>query len=109
MKRPDSQLPAVQEPVRTPLSPPVLDAEYESAAAHIPLSHYLWILRRHGWKMLGFVALVVMCTVVVSLRLTPIFESTRQSISTGACRLACWARTPLRRSTTMQTNSWRRK
>ena len=29
-----------------------------------------------GWKMLGFVALVVLCTVVVSLRLTPIYEST---------------------------------
>ncbi|MCU1338678.1 MAG: hypothetical protein JWO19_4259, partial [Bryobacterales bacterium] len=53
-----------------------MDAEYESAPAHVPLSHYLWILRRHGWKMLGFVALVVLCTVVVSLRLTPIYEST---------------------------------
>jgi capsular exopolysaccharide synthesis family protein len=54
----------------------VVDAEYESAPAHVPLAHYLWILRRHGWKMLGFVALVVLCTVVVSLRLTPIYEST---------------------------------
>jgi capsular exopolysaccharide synthesis family protein len=54
----------------------IVDAEYESAPAHVPLAHYLWILRRHGWKMLGFVALVVLCTVVVSLRLTPIYEST---------------------------------
>ncbi|MEP6963019.1 MAG: GumC family protein, partial [Acidobacteriota bacterium] len=76
MQRPDPQLPAVQEPVRTPLSPPVLDAEYETAAAHVPLSHYLWILRRQGWKMLGFVILAVIATLIVSLRLTPIYEST---------------------------------
>ncbi|MEO8098512.1 MAG: polysaccharide biosynthesis tyrosine autokinase, partial [Acidobacteriota bacterium] len=76
MQRPDSQLPAVQEPVRAPFSPPVLDAEYETAAAHVPLSHYLWILRRQGWKMLAFVILAVVATLIVSLRLTPIYEST---------------------------------
>ena len=61
MKHFDSNLPAVPEPIR-PVAPLIVDAEYESAAAHVPLSHYLWILRRHGWKMLGFVALVVLCT-----------------------------------------------
>jgi polysaccharide biosynthesis transport protein len=60
----------------TPNPPFVVDAEYEAAPAHVPLAHYLWILRRHGWKMLGFVALVVLCTVVISLRLTPVYEST---------------------------------
>jgi capsular exopolysaccharide synthesis family protein len=70
MKQIESSLPAVQP------APLIVDAEYESAPAHVPLTHYLWILRRHGWKMLGFVALVVLCTVVVSLRLTPIYEST---------------------------------
>ncbi len=54
----------------------VLDAEYEPQAAHVPLSHYLWILRRHGWKIAGFVAAVVIATLIVSLRLTPIYEST---------------------------------
>ena len=75
MKQSESNLPAVQEQVRVPLSAPVLDAEYE-AAAHVPLSHYLWILRRQGWKMLAFVVLVVIATLIVSLRLTPIYEST---------------------------------
>jgi len=70
MKQLESNLPVVQP------APLIVDAEYESAPAHVPLAHYLWILRRHGWKMLGFVALVVLCTVVVSLRLTPIYEST---------------------------------
>src|SRR5678815_4074396 len=71
MKHLDSNFPAVQPP-----PPLIVDADYESAPAHVPLTHYLWILRRHGWKMLGFVALVVLCTAVVSLRLTPIYEST---------------------------------
>ena len=73
----DPNLPAVQEPSRVPApTPPVLDAHYESAAASVPLKHYLWILRRQGWKMLGFVALVVLATLLVSLRLIPIYEST---------------------------------
>lgn len=75
MKPSESNLPAVQEQVRAPLPAPVLDAEYE-AAAQVPLSHYLWILRRQGWKMLAFVVLVVLATLIVSLRLTPIYEST---------------------------------
>jgi polysaccharide biosynthesis transport protein len=54
----------------------ILDAEYEPQAAHVPLSHYLWILRRHGWKIAGFVIAVVVATLIVSLRLTPIYEST---------------------------------
>lgn len=76
MEKMNQHLPVVPEPVRVPLSAPVLDAEYESAAAHVPLSHYLWILRRQGWKMLAFVALVVIATLIVSMRLTPIYEST---------------------------------
>ena len=77
MRPPDPNLPAVQEVPRTiPLSAPVLDAEYESAAAHVPLAHYLWIIRRQGWKMLLFIALVMVATLIVSLRLTPIYEST---------------------------------
>ena len=57
-------------------NPAVLDAEYEPQAAHVPLSHYLWILRRHGWKIAGFAVAVVIATLIVSLRLTPIYEST---------------------------------
>ncbi len=76
MKHLEPSLPAIPEPYRAVNPPLIVDAEYESAPAHVPLAHYLWILRRHGWKMLGFIALVVLCTVVVSLRLTPIYEST---------------------------------
>src|SRR5690242_7812648 len=76
MKQLEPNLPAVPEIYRATPSPLIVDADYETAAPHVPLAHYLWILRRHGWKMLGFVALAVLCTVIVSLRLTPIYEST---------------------------------
>src|SRR6202046_1376517 len=55
---------------------PVLDAEYEPQAAHVPLAHYLWILRRHGWKIAAFVVGTVLAVLIVSLRLTPVYEST---------------------------------
>jgi capsular exopolysaccharide synthesis family protein len=42
----------------------------------VPLSHYLWILRRHRWKIIGFVFACVAATVIISARLTPIYEST---------------------------------
>src|ERR1035437_199916 len=50
--------------------------EPDSSAAPVPLSHYLWILRRNWWKILLFVACSVTATVVVSSRLVPIYEST---------------------------------
>ena len=49
-------LPAVQESYRNAAPVAVIDAEYEPQAAHVPLAHYLWILRRHAWKIAGGVA-----------------------------------------------------
>ncbi len=48
----------------------------ESDAPAVPLSHYLWILRRHLWKILAFVATCVIAAFVVSSRLHPIYEAT---------------------------------
>jgi succinoglycan biosynthesis transport protein ExoP len=42
----------------------------------IDLSHHLWILKRHRWRILAFVAASVAGTIVVSSRLTPYYEST---------------------------------
>jgi len=50
--------------------------EVETALPAVPLSHYLWLLRRHWWKILGFVVLSVAAAVVISSRLEPIYEST---------------------------------
>ena len=81
MNRNESErLPAVVEMGRaaTPfyLAPPYQAAEEESEQAKVPLSQYFWILKRHRWRIGGFVAAVMLGTLVVSARLTPIYEST---------------------------------
>lgn len=74
---PAERLSVISEP-RIPALPasfqPHNEPDPESASA--PLSHYLWILRRHRWRMLAFVAVTVAATWFVSQRLTPIYEST---------------------------------
>ena len=35
------------------------------------LSQYLWVVKRHRWKLAGFVIFSVIATVIVSKRLTP--------------------------------------
>jgi capsular exopolysaccharide synthesis family protein len=42
----------------------------------LPISHYTWLLRAHFAKMLAFVILSVLATALVTLRMTPIYEST---------------------------------
>jgi capsular exopolysaccharide synthesis family protein len=54
--------------------PPQQDGEAEAPA--VPLSHYLWILRRHAWKIVAFVVTCVLGTFIISSRLRPIYEST---------------------------------
>ena len=58
--------------VATPVGFPESEAEPMS----LPLSHYLWAVRRHLSKILAFVAIVLLATAVVSLRITPVYEST---------------------------------
>jgi uncharacterized protein involved in exopolysaccharide biosynthesis len=50
--------------------------EYEAETPKVPFSHYLWILRRHLWKMIAFIAACVLVTAIVSARLQPVYEST---------------------------------
>src|SRR5258708_24728105 len=56
--------------------PPTSTWDVEPEEQAVPLSHYLWVLRRHRWKILSFVAISVVSTLIVSKRLTPIYEST---------------------------------
>src|SRR6266849_1889999 len=73
----ERNLPAViPDPFRVPYQaiPTGWDPEPEEPA--VPLSHYLWILKRHRWKILAFVSTCVIATLIVSFRLTPIYEST---------------------------------
>lgn len=50
--------------------------EVESDGSQTPLSHYLWVLRRRKWPLLLFVVFSVAATIIVSSRMTPIYEST---------------------------------
>lgn len=59
-----------------PYSPAAPGYDPDQDDAPIPLSHYLWLLRRHKWQMLMFVSAVVLATIAICMRLTPIYEST---------------------------------
>ena len=50
--------------------------EQEPEQNSVPLSHYLYLFRRHRWKILGWVLACTLATWMVSSRLQPIFEST---------------------------------
>jgi polysaccharide biosynthesis transport protein len=56
--------------------PPPYYADDEPEESKIPLSQYLWILKRYRWRILGFIAAAVISTLIISARLTPIYEST---------------------------------
>jgi len=58
------------------LQPQSASAEPEAGDASIPLSRYLWILRRHRWRIIAFVAASVVATLIVSSRISPVFEAT---------------------------------
>ena len=81
MKSTSENLPAVVERqiqfVPQPLQPDgyTVQAEVETEPT-VPLSHYLWILKRQRWKILSFVIAVVIGTAIVSSRLVPVYEAT---------------------------------
>ena len=54
----------------------VSQGEAEPEERALPLSHYIWVLKWHRWKILGFVAASVAGTFLVSQRLTPLYEAT---------------------------------
>jgi len=81
MKSHRDNLPAVIERPIQYLAQPVRSSVYATqddseVEAPTPLSHYLWILRLHRWKILSFIAACVVGTVIVSSRLVPVFEAT---------------------------------
>jgi len=68
---PGRNLPVPMEVYRTSGFTP----EIEAASSSVPLSHYLWILRRNWWRILLFVACAVAATLMISMRLVPVYES----------------------------------
>jgi polysaccharide biosynthesis transport protein len=49
--------------------------EGEGESDGIPISHYLWVLRRHRWRMLAFVLGVTLAVLAISARITPVYEA----------------------------------
>jgi succinoglycan biosynthesis transport protein ExoP len=71
-----NQHPGNPTPVAFYATPVLPQQEFKPEAPAVPLSHYLWILRRHGWKIVAFVATCICATLIVSARQKPIYEST---------------------------------
>ena len=55
---------------------PGFSSQEQNSEPQLPLSHYLWILKRRRWEILSFIVAAVIATIVISARLTPIYEST---------------------------------
>lgn len=71
------RVPAVIDLSRAQYAPPLHSFEdQDPEEARLPLTQYLWILKRYRWRILGFCAAAVILTVIVSARLTPIYEAT---------------------------------
>ena len=72
------RVPTVIDIPRANYAPPLNFApqDDEPEEARLPLSQYLWILKRYRWRILGFCIAAVLLTVIVSARLTPIYEAT---------------------------------
>ncbi len=69
---PQRNLPVGMGAYHTPNFVPELDAATDA----VPLSHYLWILKRNWWRIMLFVVCSVAGTLVLSSRLVPLYEST---------------------------------
>jgi len=70
-----TNLPMIPEPIRI-VEMAQRNWEPEPEGNSVPLTHYLWILRRQGWKILGFISIAVVATLAISMRLTPVYEAT---------------------------------
>ncbi len=69
---PERNLPVSMGAYQTPGFVP----EIETAPETVPLSHYVWIMKRNWWRIMLFVVCSVAGTLVVSSRLVPVYEST---------------------------------
>ena len=63
-------------PERVMVYPSFAYGEEEPEEPAVPLSHYLWIVKRRRWEILSFMAVAVIATIIVSARITPVYEST---------------------------------
>ena len=74
--QPERSLTVLSEAGRGGIQPQLAFPEIEPEESTVPLSHYFWILKRHLWRILAFVTGCVIATVLFSMRIQPIYEST---------------------------------
>lgn len=71
--------PAVLEMNRGPYAPPLYSppfhGEDEPGEIQLPLSQYLWILKRYRWRILGFSIAATILTLIGSARMTSAYEA----------------------------------
>jgi capsular exopolysaccharide synthesis family protein len=71
---------AIQRAAQAPAAAPPAQTIYlpaeEPEEVALPLGHYLWILRRHMWNILAFIAVAVFGTAAVSMRMIPVYQAT---------------------------------
>src|SRR6185295_15499347 len=51
-------------------------AEFQAEDAPPPVAHLLWVLKRQRWKILAFIFACALATLIVSSRVTPVYEAT---------------------------------
>lgn len=69
---------AVEETFRTPQYVPSLYPEIHPDERSVPPSHYLWIISRHKWRILSFIAACIIATFIVSMRIRPMYQGTAE-------------------------------
>lgn len=69
-----SSIPSKLPPVAY-YAPVASQSEFEPEPASVPLTHYLWTLNRHRWKIIAFVSVCVLIAAIVSARLQPVYQA----------------------------------
>ena len=70
------QLPATIDTTYSPVPSAPVSSPFDQAEGAVPLSHYLWVVRRQSWKIASFLVISLILTYIVSARLQPMYEAT---------------------------------
>ncbi len=78
MKQLERSSAEVAESLRKTQYVPSSYPEIEPEERSVPPSHYLWIISRHKWRILGFIAACMIATFIVSMRIQPMYQGTAE-------------------------------
>ncbi len=72
----DRYLSNALEPERIPRYVPAPQPAIEAHQGSLPTSHYLWVLGRNRWRILGFIVFCMAITFLVCMEIEPVYEGT---------------------------------